>query len=116
MGHHHVSVSHFVLEKLLVHIVKWADVQEPFVDVRLVPTDSGWIELRRLWMRPAEAVEKVERIDQKESAVVVEVVADEPVRDRRLRRSSLDSRVGIDNGRRCIETWIRDSPDSHPPV
>ena len=55
---------------------------------------------------------KLNMCGEEQGAVVVGVVAHEPVRDGSLRRDGLERRVGVDHPGGRIETGIRDSP--HP--
>ena len=66
--------------------------------------------LHRLRPRMAEAAEEAERVRQVERAVVMEVVADEPVGDRRLRRGGLQRGMRVDDAGGGVEAGIRDAP------
>ena len=48
-------------------------------------------------------------MSEEQSAVVPEIVTDEPFRNRRLRRACLHGGVGVDCAVGGIESWIRDS-------
>ena len=51
-----------------------------------------------------------------ERAVVVPVVAGEPVGDRRLRRRGLERGVGVDHAGGRVEPGVRDAPHADPAV
>ncbi len=47
---------------------------------------------------------------------MMEIVADEPVRDRRLRGDGFHRRMGIDDAGRGVEARVRDAPNADAPL
>src|SRR5438046_2340915 len=74
----------FAFDKPLVGAGERAHVEKKIVAIRRFEIKTLDLLARRLFELLAEPGEKSERVRQVERAVVVEVVADEPIRDRRL--------------------------------
>ncbi len=103
--------GHVALEVLPVEVR-----HRPGPHEELVAVGGAVVEARRplrgrLGAGLAEGGVEVEGVRQEEGAVVVEVVADEPVGDRRLGRGGDERRVGVDRGHRGVEARVRDAPD-----
>src|ERR1041385_2230136 len=96
MLHHLGPERDVIFEVFLVGVRKWTHVEIEAVavvwnrDGCILSRRSGW-----LGSRNAESSEESEPMWQVESSVVVEVVANEPIGNRRLRRRGNESRVGI---------------------
>ncbi len=89
--------------------------------VELVPVLGAEVEprtrlRRRGRARLPEAREEAEGVRQVEGAVVMEVVADEPVGDGRLGRHGLERGVGVDHAGGGVEARVRDAPHAHAAV
>jgi hypothetical protein len=85
--HHRVPEFDFALVVLRVRVLERAHFEEELVAVRRAVVEGYAVSLLdRPGPFDAEGVQEVEGVRQEQAAVVVEVVADEPVVDRGLRR------------------------------
>ena len=114
--HHFRPELDAVPEELRFDVLDRPEPQEEVVCVLVRPLELCASSPRRFRSRAAERGIEREGVQQEESAVVMEVVPDEPVRDRGLRRDRLERRVGTRQGRRRVETRIRHAQDSDPAV
>jgi len=107
--HQVVPELHLALEVALVHPRERTERQvEPVAVERLIVEPRPGLR-RRLGPRPAEAGVEAERVGQVERAVVMPVVTDEPVGDRRLRRDGFQRGVMGDGAHRRVEPGVRDA-------
>ena len=111
MGHHVVPERRGALEVLLVGVRQRAQVHEERVAVVGAEVESRRALRRRLRSRAAARREEVERAGQQERAVMVHVVAEEPVGLRRLRRDGFERGMRVHQRRRREEAPVRDAPD-----
>ena len=98
------------------HVFRFRLAQRAHVEKELVAVRRAGFEprpaiaLERPRPRPAKIHQEVETVRELQRAVVMPVVAHEPVHQRRLRRRGLEGRVGIDHAGRRVEARVRNSP------
>ena len=97
------------LEQHLVGIRQRPHAQEEVVAVGRLEVEGLQLLVQRIVRTLREGVEEAEVLRQEECAVVMDVVAHEPVRDRCLRRRGLERRMGIDHPHRGVEAGIGDA-------
>src|SRR5262245_30039843 len=83
--HQLVPDRYLAFEILLVCIRQRSEVEKKAITVGRRMIESRHVLSRRFRPRAPEAGKKVECVREKERAVVMEIVADKPVGDRRLR-------------------------------
>ena len=93
--------------------------KRPHPQVEVVAVGRPEVETLQLFVQGVinllgEPVEEVEVLRQEEGAVVVDVIAHEPVRDRRLRRRRFQGGVRVDHAHRGVETGIGNA--EHPDI
>src|SRR5215831_13625672 len=104
MSHYLVPMRDLAFQVFLVRVRQRTELEEEFVAVGRFMVEAQIAELlRRLRSRFAEVGDEVEAMRQLERAVVMPVIADEPIADRRLRRTGFQRRMGIDHAGRGIE-------------
>ena len=111
-----------VPERDVVLEIAHVDVGErPQLEEKRVAVGRAGIEalrafLGRLGTRVPERREEVEGVRELKGAVVVPVVAGEPVGDRRLGRRGLEGGVGVDHAGGRVKPGIRNAPHPDPAV
>src|SRR5262249_10168531 len=108
--HYFVPERDLALEILLVSVGEGSHLEEEVVAIHRFVIEGQILRLLdRQWPRLSEARHKVENVRQKERAVMVPVVAHEPVADRRLRRRGLERWMRFNHSGRRVEAGIRDA-------
>ena len=104
----HQVVPEFDLafEIKFVGVRQRAEFQIKLVTVGRFVIERLWLLARRLVEFLAEPGKEPERVRQIERAVVMEIVADEPIGNRRLRRGALERGVRVDHARRRVKARI----------
>src|SRR5438045_7941388 len=109
--HHLPPERHVAFEDFFIHIHERTEAHEIVISIGIV---CGWWKRRgfRYWLRAgaAETIEEPESMRQVQRTVVMKIVADEPVRYRRLRRCGFEGRMCVDNSCRRVKTRIRNAP------
>ncbi len=107
-----IPPGNFVVVVTGIDIRKRLKVEEEAVSIGRVSREVVGPLGGGLGSRLAEDVHEVEHVRQKERAVVMEVVADEPVGDGRLRRDSLERGMRVNGSHGGVEARIGDAPDA----
>ena len=112
VGHLLLPEGVLPLEISGVGVGQGPELQEEVVGVGRAVVEVGRRFRGRLGAFEAEHGVEVERLVQEERAVVVDIVAEEPVDQGRLGRDRLERRVGVDQAGGGVEARIRDAPEA----
>ena len=111
--HNFVPERDVAFEILGVGVGQRTHVQKELVAVGRAVLEVVIEFLGRLRPGPAEIRHEVENVRQKQSSVVMPIVADKPIGHRRLRRGRLQSRMRVDHAGIRVEAGIRDTGHAH---
>ncbi len=111
--HDFVPKSDVAFEILGVGVRQGTHVQEELVAVGGAVIEFKVEFLGRLGSRPAEVRHEVEDMRQEQGAVVVPVIADKPIGDRRLGRGRLERRMGVNHARIGVESRVGNARHAH---
>ncbi len=117
--HHRIPERELVAEILGVGVLVRPHVEEEAIAVGVVAVHRhrrAVVRHRRLGTRAREAHEEIETLRERERAVVMPVVAEVPVDERRLRTRRLVRRVRVDHSRGREEAGRRDAPGADATV
>src|SRR4029450_637892 len=87
--HQVVPECDVVFDVLVIRVWEWTHIEEETVPIRSAVHETCRPLSRRFWSGLTKRREEVERVWQKESAVMMKVVSNQPVSNRGLGRSSL---------------------------
>src|SRR6185437_2536910 len=108
MGHHHLPLRRVAVEVLTVDVAERSQREEELIAVL-----GGWLEIKPAGAQsgaaPVAGDQPVEARGQQESAVMVGVIAQEPISLWRLGRDGSQRRVRIDHSNGSVEAVVRDA-------
>ena len=104
--HQRIPERDLAVKVLLVCVLERPHIEVELIGVVHAKVESLTPRVRRIGTRSLKEREEPECVLQIERAIVVKVVADEPVGDRRLWRRCLDGRVRVDDRCGRIESGI----------
>ena len=111
--HHRIPERELVAEVLRVGVLVRPHVEEEVIAVGVVAVHRhrrAVVRHRRLGTRAREAHEEIETLRERERAVVMAIVAEVPVDERRLRTRRLVRRMCVDHAGGGEEARRRDAP------